>query len=80
MFFSYQGMSRVNMDDDANKTEAKVGPLKWMAPECIRYSRYSLKSDVWAYGVTIVEILTHEKPYPDLPALQVVSRELKERQ
>jgi serine/threonine protein kinase len=66
-------MSRINIDEDANKTQSNVGPLKWMAPECVRHSQYSLKSDVWAFAVTIVEILTHDKPYPELQALQAVS-------
>jgi serine/threonine protein kinase len=63
------------LNDDANKTDNNVGPLKWMAPECIRQSRYSLKSDVWAYAVTIVEILTCDVPYPMLQPLQVVGED-----
>jgi serine/threonine protein kinase len=66
-------MSRINLSDDANKTQNNIGPLKWMAPECVRHSQYSLKSDVWAYAVTIVEINSHETPYPMLQPLQVVS-------
>ena len=66
-------MSRINLeDDDANKTNSSTGPIRWMAPECIKFGIYSLKSDVWAFGVTIVEILTHDKPYPDIAALQTV--------
>jgi len=44
------GMSRVNLEnEDANKTSSNVGPLKWMAPECISENKYSNKSDVWAF-------------------------------
>jgi serine/threonine protein kinase len=66
-------MSRIDLGEDANMTQSRVGPLKWMAPESIRHSRYSLKSDVWSFAVTIVEILTREKPYPEMQPLQVVS-------
>ena len=39
---------------------------------------FNHKTDVWSYGVTIWEILTHgEKPYSDLVASQMV-RFLKE--
>jgi len=32
----------------AQKTESKVGPLRWMAPECLAEKKYSTKSDIWA--------------------------------
>ena len=67
-------MSRINLeDDDANKTNSSTGPIRWMAPECIKSNKYSTKSDIWAFGVTIVEILSHKQPYPDLGNMQVVS-------
>jgi serine/threonine protein kinase len=67
-------MSRIILTvEDANKTQNHVGPLKWLAPECIRHSQYSLKSDVWSFAVTLLEIVTHQEPYPTLRPLQVVS-------
>ena len=33
-------------------------PVRWMAPESLRYTKFSSASDVWAYGVTIWEIYT----------------------
>jgi len=37
-----------------------------MAPECIMAKTYSTKSDVWAFGVVIVECMTRSEPYPEL--------------
>ncbi|XP_071081930.1 hepatocyte growth factor receptor-like isoform X2 [Haliotis cracherodii] len=41
--------------------------LKWMAPEVIDDFNFSSKSDVWAYGVVMWELLTRGvTPYPDV--------------
>ena len=68
-------MSRINLEEeDANKTQSNVGPIRWMAPECIKSNKYSLKSDVWAFGITIVEILSHTTPYVQYSIMEVVSK------
>ncbi|CAL4073575.1 unnamed protein product [Meganyctiphanes norvegica] len=43
-------------------------PIRWMAWESILQGRFSSKSDVWAFGVTLWEILTMARrmPYDEL--------------
>ena len=51
-----------------------VLPVRWMAKECF-YGKFSAKTDVWAFGVTMWEIFTLAKdiPYEDMDDSEVVA-------
>ena len=51
-----------------------VLPVRWMAKECF-YGKFSAKTDVWAFGVTMWEIFTLSKdiPYEDMDDIEVVA-------
>ena len=69
------GMSRaMGVGNDYYRAEAAgKWPLKWYAPECIYYYRFTTKSDVWAYGITLWESLTYGcKPYEGLHGQEVI--------
>ncbi|KNC54854.1 TKL protein kinase [Thecamonas trahens ATCC 50062] len=65
------GMSRADLMPK-NTTESAVGPLKWMAPEALARS-YSEKTDVWAFGVTLWEIVNRSLPFPELNNIEVAA-------
>nr|CAD7198577.1 unnamed protein product [Timema douglasi] len=61
---------------DINEDEYKAGggkmPIKWLALECIQHRIFTHKSDVWAFGVTVWELLTYGgRPYENVPARDV---------
>ncbi|KAE8602639.1 hypothetical protein XENTR_v10014066 [Xenopus tropicalis] len=70
------GLARVFKGEDVYeaKNDTKL-PLKWTAPEAIRYNRFTIKSDVWAFGILIFEIVTYGKmPYPGLTGRQALDK------
>lgn len=61
---------------DINEEEYKAAggkmPIKWLALECIQHRIFTHKSDVWAFGVTIWELLTYGgRPYENVAARDV---------
>jgi len=52
-----------------NSAGAKF-PIKWTAPEAAMYGTFTIKSDVWAYGILLVELVTYGAvPYPGMCSL-----------
>ena len=51
------GMSRELISDSEYYTSSGGRiPLRWTAPEAVFYQKYSEKSDVWSFGMTLFEI------------------------
>jgi len=67
------GLSRFVSDDEYTASEGAKFPIKWSSPEVIDYGKYSSKSDVWSFGVTMWEILSGgQVPYRELNNQQVI--------
>uniref|UniRef100_A0A8C6KTV1 Tyrosine-protein kinase n=1 Tax=Nothobranchius furzeri TaxID=105023 RepID=A0A8C6KTV1_NOTFU len=54
------------------KTHGKW-PVKWYAPECINFFKFSTKSDVWSFGVLMWEAFSFgQKPYKGMKGTDVL--------
>ncbi|XP_033761103.1 tyrosine-protein kinase HTK16-like [Pecten maximus] len=48
-------------------------PIKWYAPECVNYGKFTHHTDVWSYGVTLWEMFTFgDQPYGDKKGIEVI--------
>ncbi|XP_038063802.1 discoidin domain-containing receptor 2-like [Patiria miniata] len=69
------GMSRNLYSGNYYRIEGRaVLPIRWMAWESILMGKFTTKTDVWAFGVTLWEIMTlcKEQPYYELKDEQVI--------
>jgi len=68
------GYSRHIGQDQSGKTAAKLGPVRWMAPESILDSEYSFSSDVWSFSAMAYELFTEKAPHQGYTNMQVCAR------
>ncbi|XP_056132982.1 tyrosine-protein kinase ZAP-70 [Lampris incognitus] len=69
------GLSKALGADDNYYKARTLGkwPLKWYAPECIKFHKFSSKGDVWSFGVTMWEAFSYGgKPYKKMKIPDVI--------
>ncbi|KAF0039574.1 hypothetical protein F2P81_007809 [Scophthalmus maximus] len=67
------GMTRFVLDDQYTSSQCSKFPVKWSAPEVIKYCKFSSKSDVWAFGVLMWEVYNEGRlPYENRTNAEVV--------
>ncbi|KAL0963184.1 hypothetical protein UPYG_G00350810 [Umbra pygmaea] len=69
------GLSKA-LTEEENYYKAKghgKWPVKWYAPECMNYFKFSCKSDVWSFGVLMWEAYSlGMKPYKGMKGNEVI--------
>ncbi|XP_039258119.2 tyrosine-protein kinase yes-like isoform X2 [Styela clava] len=69
------GLARLIEDDEYNARQGAKFPIKWTAPEAALYGRFTIKSDVWSFGILITEIVTKGRiPYPGMMNREVLEQ------
>jgi len=70
------GLARIIKEYAGGMYEAKEGtkfPIKWTAPEAALYNRFTVKSDIWSYGILLTELVTFGRtPYPGMTNAEVL--------
>jgi len=69
------GLARLIEDSEYTAHEGAKFPIKWTAPEAALYNRFTIKSDVWSFGILMTEIITKGRiPYPGMTNAETIAQ------
>lgn len=69
------GLARLIEDDEYNAHQGAKFPIKWTAPEAATHGRFTIKSDVWSFGILLTEIITKGRiPYASMSNREVLEK------
>ena len=66
------GMAKIN---EYSLAEGEKVAVRWTAPEVFSLNHHNIKSDVWSFGIVLIELVTKGSlPYPDLKNAEMMER------
>ena len=67
------GLARVINEYIYEEDTGAKFPIRWTAPEAALYSRFTIKSDVWSFGILLFELITYGHfPYPRMTSIEAL--------
>lgn len=67
--------ARIVSGEEYKERCIKQFPIRWCAPESLEHSCFSIKSDVWSFGVLLMELITYgSNPYKGLKNWEVSAK------
>jgi len=66
------GLSRILSNAQMTQTLTACGTISFSAPEVLRDQRYSVKADIYSFGVCLWSMFTRKRPYPKKTDAQIV--------
>ena len=70
------GLGKALSKDLVQQTNAPKGTILWMAPEMLTDRRWSVKTDIFAMGIIMWEVVTGLTPYDDMNNLAEIIRHI----
>uniref|UniRef100_A0A3P8WNA0 Tyrosine-protein kinase n=1 Tax=Cynoglossus semilaevis TaxID=244447 RepID=A0A3P8WNA0_CYNSE len=69
------GLARLIEDNEYTARQGAKFPIKWTAPEAALYGKFTIKSDVWSFGIFLMELVTKGRvPYPGMNNREVLEQ------
>ncbi|XP_054658599.1 tyrosine-protein kinase Fgr isoform X3 [Grus americana] len=69
------GLARLIEDNEYTARQGAKFPIKWTAPEAALFGRFTIKSDVWSFGILLTELVTKGRvPYPGMNNREVLEQ------
>ena len=66
-------MARILSDSIYEAHTGAKFSIKWTAPEAAKYKHFTVKSDVWSFGIFLYELIAYGHfPYPEMNDAQVI--------
>ena len=69
------GLARLLVNGEYLLNEVEYLQVKWTAPEVFINFQFTIKSDIWSFGVFLTELVTHGcDPYPGMTNDEVIEQ------
>ncbi|XP_076145690.1 tyrosine-protein kinase yes-like [Alosa pseudoharengus] len=68
-------LAKMIEDNEYTAAQGEKFPIRWTAPEAILHGCFSIKSDVWSFGILLTELVTKgSQPYPGMVNKKVLEQ------